>query len=185
MKKLPLYIFLFLSLFASCNQKQSKTDIATKLEMYGSQFNSTRDSIGLLPFKDDWKYLPFDGRNAFYVYDQSVVDRISKTTDKDWEKGMYYGKCLFFNDNDSLDMALSSEADIFVIKKKDEFGRYYKNKLSYIYNLKNSEADNLSIGWEYLFDPEIYNADEAPQLKSEYITKSRADSILIAWGITK
>ena len=185
MKKNLLSILIFLSLFVSCNQKQNETDIETKFEMYGSRFNLVRDSIGLLPFYDDWQYLPFESRNAFYVYDQSVVDRMNDTTDKDLEKGMYYGKCLFFNDNNSLDMTLSSEADIFVIKKKDKSGRYYKNKLSYIYNLKNSEAYNLSIGWEYLFDSEIYNADEAPQLKSEYITKSRADSILVAWGITK
>lgn len=180
--RIIIFSLIIISLLVACGEANKD-----KIEQYKSNFNPTREEVGLLPFDDRWDIIPFSERNAFLCNDSSIVTMAFDTINM-LNKGFYAGKALLFNDDDSLDCSLCQEVDRFIINRRDSEGKLIRNELLFTYTFKTLEGRNEEIGMDYSLMKQEYDKEASdPYFKtyytSEKLTKEQADSVLLNWRI--
>ncbi len=157
-------LLLFVVVLSSCKKSQ------TAECRYGTQFNDTREQIGLMPLNSQWQSFP-------EKYDMIWWHPTNLDSLKNGTKAFYGGKMIKIK-NDTL----ICEADAFMGPESFIGAKQYV-RLSYIYYFVSYEM--YPIGWVYSVERQTGEDQRGIIVSCDYITKHEADSILLAWEINK
>ena len=154
--------FLLLLLFSSCLRRAPKTIYPA---CYGVEYNSVRDSLGIVLLDSSWVPDPWNGATAWGP--------------KEKQPYPYHTVKQVNYNNDSLYCEIDSYSNG---EKYETVDGYHKVRLHIAYFYRSARSGPLggiafnadTVGWYCLLDN---------SLGSTNISKAQADSIIQAWGI--
>ena len=149
------FLILMISLLTGCSEEKPR---------YGVTFNTKRREIGLPILHENWELSKVSKTGSVWVNHQEERD-----------KPFYWEKTVVYNN----DTVLWESNQYKGPKYYETIDGKFKEELYIIYNFFNN-GDN-EAGWECT----LFNQETASKTLSGKITKAKADSILLSWGITE
>jgi hypothetical protein len=135
---------------------------------YGLKFNETREKIGLPILSENWEHLKEFGETGSSSW-------INPNYDK--EKPYYFRKTVIFNKD-----TIIWESDWYIGQQKfNTIDGTFNEELYITYHFIKNKYHNF--GWECVLSTAIKSDNDYYHIENISITKEKADSILVSWGL--